>query len=129
MEKSVIITYIAIVVLIILAVFGFRFLKKRMQKKVEAQKALVDQHKITTSIFVIDKKKGKLTDSKLPKAVIDQIPKLYKFRKVPLVTAKVGPQIVTLLCEDDVFGKLPEKKNVRVDIAGIFIVNINEKKK
>lgn len=121
--------YIILIVLIVLGYFGFKFLKKRMQKKVQNQKALVDQHKITTSIFVIDKKKDKLTNSKLPKAVIDQIPKIYKFRKVPLVTAKVGPQIVTLLCEDDVFGKLPVKKTVRVDIAGIFIVSINEKRK
>ena len=46
-----------------------------------------------------------------------------------MIKAKVGPQIVTLICEDDVFKKLPDKKNIRVDLAGIFIVGINEKKK
>jgi hypothetical protein len=121
--------YIIILAVIIVLVIAFKILKKRMLKRAADQKALVDQHKVTTSIFVIDKKKAKLADTRLPKTVIDQIPTLYKFRKMPIVTAKVGPQIVTLLCEENVFKKIPEKKNVRVDLAGIFIVSINEKKK
>ncbi len=121
--------YVIILVVIAALVIAFRIFRKRMRKRMANQKAVVDQHKVTTSIFVIDKKKGKLADARLPKPVIDQIPTIYKFRKLPLVTAKVGPQIVTLICEEDVFKKLPEKKNVRVDLAGIFIVSINEKRK
>jgi len=121
--------YVIILVVIVALVIAFRIFRKRMRKRMANQKAVVDQHKVTTSIFVIDKKKGKLADARLPKPVIDQIPTIYKFRKLPLVTAKVGPQIVTLICEEDVFKKLPEKKNVRVDLAGIFIVSINEKRK
>jgi hypothetical protein len=121
--------YVIILVVIAALVIAFRIFRKRMRKRMANQKAVVDQHKVTTSIFVIDKKKGKLADARLPKPVIDQIPTIYKFRKLPLVTAKVGPQIVTLICEEDVFKKLPEKKNVRVDLAGIFIVAINEKRK
>lgn len=123
------VVYVIGAVVIIAAVVGFKIFQKRMQKKVAQQKVLVDQHKITTSIFVIEKKMGKLADSKLPKAVIDQVPRLYKLRKVPLITAKVGPQIVTLLSEEDVYKALPVKKTVRVDVAGIFIVAINEKRK
>ena len=120
----------SIVLVVIIGLFiGYKILKKRMTKRVETQKALVNQHKVTTSIFVIEKKKAKLSESKLPKQIIDQIPRIYKLRKMPLVVAKVGPQIVTLLCEEDVFKKIPDKKNVRVDLAGIFIVGINEKKK
>ena len=123
------ILYIVILVVAVVAFFAFKFFAKKMKKRVADQKNIVNQHKVTTSIFVIEKKKGKLSDAKLPKQVIDQIPMLYKMRKLPLVTAKVGPQIVTLICEDNVFKKLPDKKNVRVDLAGIFIVGINEKKK
>ena len=123
------IIYGVVLVLIIAAFFGFRYFTKRLKKRAEAQKTIVNQHKVTTSIFVIEKKKGKIADAKLPKTVIDQIPRIYKMRNLTLVTAKVGPQIVTLICEDDVFKKLPDKKNVRVDLAGIFIVGINEKKK
>lgn len=122
------IIYIILLVVIIGLVIGFRILKKRLLKKAKDQKAIVDQHKVTTSIFVIEKKKGKITDAKLPKNIVAQIPAIYRMRKMPLVTAKVGPQIVTLLCDDEAFKKLPEKKNVRVDIAGIYIVSINEKR-
>jgi len=121
--------YIIILVVIVAVVIGFKIFKKRMQKRIDTQKELVDQHKVTTTIFIIDKKKGKIGDSNLPKSVIDQIPRLYKIRKVPLITAKVGPQIVTLLSEENVYDLLPVKKNVRVDIAGIFIVSINEKRR
>ena len=123
------VVYIIILVVAVAAFFGFRIFRKRMQKKMEQQKTMVNQHKVTTSIFVIEKKKGKIADAKLPKQIIDQIPMIYKIRKLPLVTAKVGPQLVTLICEDDVFKKLPDKKNVRVDLAGIFIVGINDRKK
>lgn len=129
MDKGVLFIYAGILILVVAAFFAVRYFAKRMKKRVADQKNIVDQHKVTTSIFVIEKKKGKLSDAKLPKQVIDQIPMLYKMRKLPLVTAKVGPQIVTLICEDNVFKKLPDKKNVRVDLAGIFIVGINEKKK
>lgn len=129
MMSKVWILYIVLLVVLVAGFFGVKFLAKRMKKRVAAQKEVVNQHKVTTTIFVIEKKKGKIADAKLPKSVIDQIPRLYKIRKLPLVTAKVGPQIVTLICEDDVFKKLPDKKNIRVDLAGIFIVGINEKKK
>jgi uncharacterized membrane protein YqiK len=125
----VIAIYIIIAVVIVALVVGFKIFRSRMAKRVEKQQAIVNQHKVTTSIFVIEKKKGKIGDARLPKSVTDQIPTIYKIRKLPLVTAKVGPQIVTLICEENVFKKLPEKKNVRVDLAGIFIVSINEKRK
>ena len=123
------IVYGVVIVVLIAVFFGIRYFGKRLKKKAEAQKTVVNQHKVTTSIFVIEKKKGKLADAKLPKPVLEQIPAIYKLRKLPLVTAKIGPQIVTLICEDDVFKKLPDKKNIRVDLAGIFIVGINDKKK
>ncbi|HEY1407183.1 MAG TPA: hypothetical protein VF857_11285, partial [Spirochaetota bacterium] len=119
------VVYVIIVVVIVAIVIAFRIFRKKMTKRAADQKAVVNQHKVTTTVFVIDKKKGKIADARLPKQVVDQIPAIYKIRKLPLVTAKVGPQIVTLICEEDVFKKLPEKKNVRVDLAGIFIVAIN----
>lgn len=129
MEPTVLIIYGIVAVAIIGIFFGYKFLKKRISKKMDDQKEIVNQHKMTTSIFVISKKKGKITDAKLPKAVVDQIPKIYKVKKMPLVTAKIGPQIVTLVCEEDVFKKVPEKKNITVDLAGIFIVAVKQKKK
>ena len=52
-----------------------------------------------------------------------------------MVKAKVGPQIVNLMCDKSVFEIMPMKKNVKVELAGIYIVKIqgtnlaNKKKK
>ena len=54
---------------------------------------------------------------------------------MPLVKAKVGPQIVNLMCDKSVFEIIPVKKNVKVELAGIYIVSVkganlaNKKKK
>ena len=121
--------YVIILIVLALLAVGYYFLRRNFKKKLAEQKGIVDQHKMTVSILVLEKKKGKIQDANLPKAVIDQIPRVYKLRKMPLITAKVGPQVVTLLCEEDVYKKLPDKKNVTVEIAGIFIVGIKNKKK
>jgi hypothetical protein len=119
---------IVVVVLALLGV-GYYFLRKRLLGKYTEQQNLINQHKVTTSILVIDKKKEKITKAKLPKAVIDQFPKAYRFRKMPLVKAKIGPQITTLICDEKIFKELPTKKVVKVDLAGILIVGIKSVKK
>jgi len=119
-----------IIVAIVIAVFAvLYFLGRKMQTKVDSQQALIDQSKVTTSILVIDKKKMKVTDSNLPKMVQDQIPKYLKFRKMPLVKAKIGPKIQTLMCDGKVFKELPVKRNVKVELAGLYIVGIKGVKK
>ena len=62
------------------------------------------------------------------------MPKSAKIRKTNLVRAKVGPQIVTRMCDKPVYQVLPVKKNVKVDLAGMYIVgitgmNLEDKKK
>ena len=52
------------------------------------------------------------------------MPKMYKFMKTYLVKAKIGPQIMTLMCEKKVFDLLPLMKNVKVDMAGMYIVSV-----
>ena len=122
---------IAIIILVALAggFVGYRFLRKRIQKKMDDQQVLVDQHKVPASILVLEKRKDKITNANIPKSVMEQIPKVYKIKKVPIVKAKIGPQVMDLLCDEDVFDKLPERKTVRVDLAGIFIAAIKQGKK
>lgn len=88
------------------------------------QQDMIEKSKMTMSIFVLDKKKDKITNVNLPKAVADQMPKHYKFMKMPIVRAKVGPQILTLLCDKNVYEALPIKKNVSVELAGIYIISM-----
>jgi uncharacterized protein YneF (UPF0154 family) len=122
---------IILIVLAVLAliVVGLYFLGKKMQTKMDQQQSLINQHKITTSILVIDKKKERIINSNLPKTVIEQFPKVYRYKKMPLVKAKVGPQITTFICDDKVFKNLPTKKVVKVDVAGLYIVSIKSSKK
>ena len=87
--------------------------KKRMEKKMTSQKELVDQHKITTTILILEKRMDKIKNANIPKAVIDQIPKIYKLRKVPIVKAKIGPQVMSLVCDEKIFATVPVKKEVK----------------
>jgi hypothetical protein len=113
---------VAILAIVVMAVFYF--LNKWAGKKAAAQQDMVEQHKQTVSIYVIDKKKDKITNAGFPKAVQDQIPRMAKIMKTPLVKAKIGPQIMTLVCEAKVFDALPLKKTVSVEIAGAYIVGM-----
>ncbi len=121
---------ILVILIVIAALFvGYKIFKKKMQKKMDDQQMLVNQHKIAATILVLEKRKDRIVNANIPKAVIEQIPKVYKIKKVPIVKAKIGPQVMDLLCDDDVFDKLPVRKSVRVDLAGIFIAGIKDGKK
>ncbi len=108
---------------------GVFFLRKNLKKKMEDQQSLVNQHKVATSILVLEKRKDKVSNANMPKSVVEQIPRVYKIRKVPIVKAKIGPQVMDLLCDEEVFEKLPVRKSVRVDLAGIFIAGIKPGKR
>jgi len=117
------IVIIVSIVVLVLGV-GFYFLNKWAGKRAAQQQEMVQQHKQTMSIYVIDKKKDKITNANMPKAMIDQMPRMGKIMKMPLVKAKIGPQIMTLICDADVFKALPTKKTVTVEMAGAYIVGM-----
>lgn len=93
------------------------------------QQAMVNQHKVPASILVLEKRRDRIQNANVPKSVIEQVPKIYKLKKMPIVKAKIGPQVMDLLCEEEVFEKLPERKTVRVELAGIFIASVKQGKK
>lgn len=112
-------------VLVIVAIgAGLYFWGRKLQKKYEEQQQLVNQHKQVVPLFVIDKKKDKLENLKLPKQVKEQIPKMQRKRKMPVVIAKAGPQIVTLMCDEVVYNTVPVKKQIKAEVAGIMLVNV-----
>lgn len=122
------------ILLIVLAVVAvllvvLYFVGRKLQNKADGQQEMINQQKMTVSILVIDKKKMKIKDSNLPKMVQDQVPAYLKWRKMPLVKAKIGPKITTLMCDEKVFKDLPVKKNVKVDLAGMYIIAIKGYKK
>ena len=114
------------ILLIVMAVvgvgFGVFFLLSRWSfKKMDEHQNLIEKHRQSATIFVIDKSKGRLKPGLFPKAVMDQMPFTTKLLKMYFVKAKVGPQIMTLMCDKNVYEALPLKKNVKVEIAGIYI--------
>ena len=114
---------LAIAILAVLA-GGFYFFARWSTRKVGEQQRLLESTTQALTIYVIDKKRGKIADSGLPKAVIEQMPKRANFMKMHFVKAKVGPQLMTFMCEKNVYNALPLKKNVKVDASGIYITNM-----
>ncbi len=102
------------------------FLGRKAQKKQESQQAQIEAMKQSYSMLIIDKKKLRLKDSGLPNSVIEQAPKLMKRAKLPIVKAKVGPQLVTLVCDGKIFEDLPVKKEVKGTISGIYLTAYKE---
>ena len=122
--KTGTIILLVILALIVGACVALYFLGKKAQKKQAEQQELLEQNKQTVSMLIIDKKKLKLKESGLPQMVIDQTPKYLRRSKVAVVKCKVGPQIMTLMCDDKIFDMIPVKKEVKAVISGIYIMNV-----
>ena len=75
-------------------------------------------------MMVIEKKKMKIKESGLPKIVYEQTPKYMRWAKVPVVKAKVGPKVMTLLADERVFASLPVKTEAKVVVSGLYITEI-----
>ena len=116
------IIFIIVTVLLIGGLIALTILGKKMQKKQEESEATMRQGAQIISIFVIDKARKKLVESGLPQIVIDQTPKYLRRSKVPVVRAKVGPKVMMLMCDEKAFNLIPEKKEVKVLMNGIYIV-------
>ncbi len=113
-----------ILVILIIALIVLYFRGKKMQEKQEEQKAQIEAAKQTVSMLIIDKKRMPIKDSGLPQMVIDQTPKLMRRSKLPIVKAKVGPRITTLVCDEKIFDLIPVKKEVKAEVSGIYIVGV-----
>lgn len=113
---------ILIIIAIALGVF-YHFLRKA-QKSQREQQVQMEAMAQTVSMLVIDKKRLKLAESGLPQMVIDQTPKYARFSKLPIVKAKVGPKIMTLVADEKVFEVIPVKKECKVVVSGIYITAI-----
>lgn len=119
LQISLIISIVLVVVMVILY-----FLGKRMQKKQEEQKAQIEAAKQTVTMLIIDKKKMRLKNSGLPAVVLEQTPKYLRLAKFPVVKVKVGPQILSMICDDAIFDTIPLKKEVKATVSGIYITSV-----
>lgn len=111
-------------IVLVVGVIILYFVGKKIQTKQEASEAQMKAAAQTISMLVIDKKKMKLKDANLPKIVLDQTPKYLRGSKVPIVKAKIGPKVMTLMCDAKVFELIPVKKEVKAVVSGIYIMDV-----
>ena len=123
MQTWLIVTLIVLAVLIggliALSIYG-----KKLQAKSEASQAELRAGAQTISILVIDKKRMKLKEAGFPQIVLDQTPKYLRRAKVPVVKAKIGPKVASLMCEEKIFDLIPVKKEVKAVMNGIYIIDV-----
>lgn len=118
------IVLLVILGILIVSVVVLYFLGKKAQKKQAEQQQQLDAMKQTVSMLIIDKKRMKLKESGLPQSVIEQSPKLMRNSKLPIVKAKVGPQIMSLVSDEKIFDSIPVKKEVKAVVSGIYITDV-----
>ena len=112
---------------VILALFiALIIIGRKMQSKQQASQADIEAASQVMSMLIIDKKRMKVQDANLPKIVAEQMPKYMKFAKLPMVKAKVGPRVLTLIADAKVFEALPLKTDVKVAVSGIYITEIKQ---
>lgn len=129
MQPVLLISTLTIVLLVItaillVAVVVLYFLGKKAQTRQAEQQAQIDAMKQTVSMLIIDKKRVKIKESGLPQAVIDQTPKYLRGSKIPVVKAKAGPQIVTLICDEKIYDMVPLKKEVKATVSGMYLTGV-----
>ena len=118
------IVLIVVTVILVAVVAVLYYLGKKAQKKQDEQQELLEANKQTVSMLIIDKKRMKIRDAGLPQAVMDQTPKYLRGSKLPIIKAKIGPQIMSLICDEKIFDSVPVKKEVKAVVSGIYVMSV-----
>ncbi len=117
------IVLLVILILLVVVIGVLYFLGKKAEKKqAESQKAM-DATAQTMSLYIIDKKKMRLTDAGLPKMVVEATPKYLRRSKLPVVKVKVGPRVMTLISDPKIYETLLPKQEVKASVSGIYITS------
>ena len=117
------IVLLTILVILLVVFIALIIVGNKLRKKQESQQEQIDAAKQIMSMLVIDKKKMKLKAG-LPKMVLDQTPKYLRGSKMPIVKAKIGPRVMTLMCDPKVFEQIPVKAEIKAEVSGIYITGI-----
>ncbi len=112
-----------VLALVLVAVIVLFFVGRRLQKKQESQQASIDAAAQTMSFFIIDKKKMRLKEAGLPKIVMEQTPKYMRRARLPIIKVKVGPRVMSLICDNEVFKTLAPKQEVKATVSGIYVTS------
>ena len=118
------IVFFIIVAILIIGLVVLYFFGKKAQKKRDEQQEQMEAAKQTITMLVIDKKRLPIKQSGLPQMVIDQTPKLMRRSKLPIVKAKIGPRIMSMVADESVYDLIPVKKEIKAEVSGIYIMSV-----
>lgn len=118
------IVLLVILAITIIACVVLYFLGKRAEKKQAEQQEQLAAAAQTVSMLIIDKGRMRLKDANFPPIVLENTPKYLRRSKVPVVKAKVGPRVMTLMCDAEIFPLIPVKKEVKATVSGIYITAV-----
>lgn len=122
---QIILNVVIVVLIVLVAVMaGLYFFGRKAQKKQAAQKQQMDAMAQTVTMLVIDKKKLPLKDAGFPAQVLEQTPKLMRRTKLPIVKAKIGPKVTSLIADSKIYDSIPVKKEVKAVISGLYITEV-----
>ena len=123
--KAWLIVTIIVIIALVAGLVALSIYGKKLQTRQEESQKQLQAAAQNASFLVIDKKKMKLKESGLPQLVIDQTPKRFRGQKVPIVKAKIGNQIMSLMCDEKIFEQIPVKKSVKAKVSGIYILEVH----
>ena len=128
------------IVLIVLAVIAvilviLYFVGSKLQAKQVNTEKTMKQMSMVVSLLVLSKDKLHIKDSGLMKQVQDAIPAYMRWRKFPIVKARIikaniagGAQVMSFICDPKVYKVMPVKTEVKVTIADIYITKLHSAK-
>ena len=116
--------FLIIIAILAIGLVVLYFLGRKAQKKRDEQQEQMEAAKQTITMLVIDKKCLPIKQSGLPQMVIDQTPKLMRRSKLPIVKAKIGPRIMSLVADESVYDLIPVKKEIKAEVSGIYIMGV-----
>lgn len=122
--KTGTIVLIVVAVVLIAAFVALYFYAKKMEKKQAEQQEQLKAAAQNISMLIIDKKRMKMKEAGLPAIVLESTPKYLRGMKVPIVKAKVGPKVMTLMCDEKIFPNIPIKKEVKAVVSGLYITEV-----
>ena len=112
-----IVLWVIVIVLAAILVALF-FIGRRLEKKQAEQQEQIEAAKQSVTFLVLDKKRLKLKDSKLPQQVIDGTPWYLRRSKLPIVMVRFNGQVMRMISDEAIFDLIPVGKEVRATVSG-----------
>ena len=123
MSKITIVLLVILAVLLIALVVLY-FLGKKAQKKQAEQEEMIAAAAQQVNILVIDKGKMKLKMPVSHQLFLRIHLSIFVVQRYRLSRQKVGPKIMTLMCDASIYDLIPVKKEVKATVSGIYITAV-----